>query len=105
MNIDTAINILYTTSPIGEDIQEAHRMAIEALNKARAKSYVVKRLHAKEDTGFYYSYHCPTCGENLGNSYWNTEPIESWEEYCEHCGQHIDWQHDVDYSALDPEEK
>ena len=82
---------------------EALKKAIEALKKQVPMSY--KMVHAPERTFKngengeivnVFTYHCPCCNQELGDSDWDGKPDKEWLEYCDNCGQRIDWIHDVE---------
>lgn len=94
---------------------EEHEQIADWLERLDAKPYKVERMPERDFIddregmgGKYtrvYSFHCPNCGECMGDTYWEGNPTADWQSYCPDCGQHIDWVHDVEYPILDPEEE
>lgn len=82
---------------------EALKRAIDALKKQVPMSYKMIHLPGRTfrdgENGKIvnvFTYNCPCCNQILGDSDWDGKPDKDWPEYCDNCGQHIDWLHDVE---------
>lgn len=81
MTNEEAIKVLETTKVMilkgsGPELQEASRMAVEALEKQMPK----KPKEVVTDDNEYICSLCPVCNSDLHE-----------EKYCAKCGQAIDW--------------
>ena len=98
MNAKEAIEYLQKTTIIfsrqsGKSLwQEAHKMAISALEKVETLEAENARLREKETPKKPVDYKCPCCGESVfleTRAGWYQ--VEHHLKVCEKCGQKIDW--------------
>lgn len=88
---------------------EVYSMLIKAREDIVSRmqaSYIVKyketvhvEIDEPEDVDVY-TFHCPNCGNELGDSDWDGHPTSDWQGYCGDCGQKIDWMHDVSFPKV-----
>lgn len=89
--------------------KEAIEISIQALKKQVPASYKMKyketvrvEIDEPEDVDVF-TFHCPCCDQELGDSDWDGMPTNDWLSYCDNCGQKIDWMHDVDVPEFERE--
>lgn len=67
-----------------EELTEAMRMSIQALEKQIAKKVKIEQwIYTKCDCGYEFSKH-------HGDGYYSI-PLENKTKYCTNCGQKLDW--------------
>lgn len=111
MNVHEAINILAPDTNQGalrkydtggkslKAVNDACRIACKALEKQLPKKTTQDIQGCFSDYGEYGKhefvevpvYHCPECGNPVGIDYGNTGVINNKREFCDRCGQKIDW--------------
>lgn len=106
--------IQLTMDKYDRQTKEAINIAVKALKKQVKTPYKIKykeTIHVEidepEDVDVF-SFHCPCCDQEQGDSDWDGHPDAEWLEYCSNCGQRIDWVHDVDlpkFERIPPEKK
>lgn len=73
-----------------EALIECREVIHKALEKQIPKK--PKKLTYKLLIDSGWEYECPNCGLAIGkNKYTDYEYIEEYEEYCQNCGQALDW--------------
>lgn len=61
-------------------VEEALRMAVEALHKREPKAYELRPVKVADDGIILHDRFCPSCGHRI-----------SEVDFCPNCGQAIEW--------------